>query len=347
MSSSTITFDNESEQFILLQLSPDLLNERITIKPVGDASTVLCTSNATYQLKDVQQSNLLLFLHSANSTDATGLTIRGEAKSWLETTKINPNVVQLLKQLPDYSGQGGPQGIPREVLFASIPASEAEIENQLQQHMCIHLQSLGGYVRLDYGYACRLIHVVINSILAAGLSLEQVDPVDFLSAIEDEEDEKDVLTFILRRFSNMHDGSYRVDPEALVAYIGDSTLREEAIVAIPIDDFRDSWQRRLPKIFIMPKQDLPLDSLRGSYISPTETSIVHLDTHSLSVDPKTRISQLLKVQPRWSESDIRVYLGPLVSSTGQNLTKAIDSMIMKFARKVKVGKQFYIERRGE
>lgn len=201
MHESTIYFDQlDTDKVILLQLTPDLLNKKLFIKSSSASSSVLCTESTTYQLKDVQQSNSLLFLSSSETfKEERTLKVKGQAASWLETTVISrPNIN--LAQVPVYNGESHISGIDRDIIFSSLPASNQEIEIALRAAMCIEIDS--GYVRLDSGYVLRLIHILINSILAAGLSLQNISEQEYRQAIADEEENVAVLLFLLKRFSS-------------------------------------------------------------------------------------------------------------------------------------------------
>lgn len=200
MASSDVYFGQAlPEQFILLQLTPDLLEKRLWIKPASSSASVLCTEDTTYHIKDVQQSNALMFLTSSTGeepgTDA--LQLQGEAASWLEST-LSTNPVIDLSRLPLYGGETSVPGISRDVLFSSIPASTAQIEAALESQLCLELDQ--GYVRLGSSYVLRLVHVIVNSLVANGIDLNSISEAQFKKSVADEEEDPVVLMFLLHSF---------------------------------------------------------------------------------------------------------------------------------------------------
>lgn len=188
-----------TERFILLQLTPELLEKRLFIKSSSMSSSVLCTGNATYQLKDVQQSNSLLFLSANHDADNNSLNIEGEADSWLKTSLVPRPSVQL-SQIPLYDGESDVTGVSVETVFSSFPASNFELERELEAALCVEIDSM--YVKLESSYALRMIRFIINSVLAAGMALQQIEEKAFREAIADEVENLEVLIFLLRRFSS-------------------------------------------------------------------------------------------------------------------------------------------------
>lgn len=200
MQESRIYFNHsrEAERFILLQLTPELLGKKLCIKAASASSSVLCTEDATYQLKDVQQSNSLMFLSSGDRAADQSLELQGQSASWLEITAIRKPVISL-SNLPVFDGESEVIGVPGDVLFSDIPASEQEILVALRREMCLELNS--GYVRLKSSYVLRLAHILVNSLVAFGIDLAKIEEQDFLSSIADEDENAEVLSFLLRRFS--------------------------------------------------------------------------------------------------------------------------------------------------
>lgn len=105
-----------------------------------------------------------------------------------------------------------------------------------------------------------------------------------------------------------------------------------------IDTFNTRWRQATPVQFHHHCQDLIL--LQGLYIHPVVTQIRYFSTSDLSIDPKLRINELLNAKDRWAESEMVPFLVDICADA-----KAAQSVIMKFARKVKVGKTNFVERR--
>ena len=323
MINEVITFGN-THDYILLQLQPEICNQDLEIKSSG-SSSVLCTPDRTFQLKDVQQSNTLLFVDAKNQ-------VNGQAKSWLEVTAIEPIFSEQLKQIPVYSPESPCEGIPTASLYASIPASTAEIGRVLRESMCIEIS--GKVARLDDEYICRLIHTTINAILAAGLDLENISQSAFDKAIEDEEEPSSFLNFILDRFST----NSSINATVIAQFIGIALLRRSSPKSL--SQFQAEWQSSLPKAIYTTSLDLSL--LSGHFVL-NNNLIVPIDIENLPLDPRARLTDLMTIKPRWSREELASFLDPIQAVP--NKQKAIDSILLKYTRKIKLGPETVYEKR--
>lgn len=354
--SSEVFFSEAPPQrYILLHLTPDLLDERLFIKPTSDTSTVLCTDRSTYQLKDVQQSNSLMFLSSHPTSSSDDLAVQGEAVSWLESTLVRAPKIDL-SHVPVFDGKGRVTGISSQQLFHSLPAAEGQITEALLHDLCLETET--GYVRLDPAYVITVLKLVVSSLMAEGVKLDRVDKQAYLSAMRDEVENPHVLMFLLRRFSTVEgDGKtksidliymphiltrlvHRMDGYQIARYSGLYTLEQSAYEPISCTKFASLWTQNTP--VQLQKYCTGLDCLAGNFVQPVSSQIQYFSQSALSMDGRTRVSQLLDVKERWAEDDILPFLADLDGGT-----KAAQSVLMKHAKKVKVGRSIFIERRGK
>lgn len=342
--SSEIYFSTSyTEEYILLQVKDEFLEKPLCIKPSSSNATVLCTDIATYSLKDVQQSNSLIFFSPVEP--GADLMLQGESASWLESTLI-PKPRINLSQVPVYDGSGSPSGMSSGALFSSTPASNAEIRSSLRNNLCLELDY--GYVKLQNAYVLKLLKLLINTILAEGLELSRLSQESILPLIEAEEERTDVLFFLFTRFSresgtNSTDNhaSRAIDTHELIKYTGISVLQEFATQqSISITKFLTLWSQATP--IQLQSHCKELTVLAGHYIHPVPSQIQHFETSRLSLDPKQRIKELLEVKDRWKDSEIATYLEEIAPDA-----KAIQSILLKHTSKVKVGATTFIERRGK
>ncbi|ORY87891.1 sister chromatid cohesion protein Dcc1 [Protomyces lactucae-debilis] len=327
-----ILFSEDKQQYLLLQLDDALLGQPLVIKSASSSSSVLCTPTQTFTLKDVQQSNSLLFLADSSSND---LVVQGEGSSWLETTRVTPSIkLNLDIHNPDDGLVG--KGFPADVLFSRIAASDAEIEAALSQELAIDLAVCGGFVELHVDYVLRLLGSLINMIQAADMQLTSVDEETFKAAAKDEED-AETLVFLLHRFSN--GAPLCLDGDDICRYTGEAALKQVARHPCSLATFKAAWQEMTPVQYR--GQAVALSLLEGSYVQPASNLIQYFAASSLSRNPKARLTQLFDVKERWREEEISTFLSSLVDGDA----KAINSLIMKFARKVKIGKESFVEAR--
>ncbi len=249
MISSTISFSSlPEEQIILLQLEPALINKRLTIKSSGQNGSVICTPDATFMLKDVQQSNSLLFL----TTDAEGedLTLDYNAKSWLEIVPVLRPKIDL-SMIPTWDGEGETSSVTRNSIEGSIAASSREVQEAMFEGLCVCLDATR-IVRLDSNYCLRLLNLIVNTAIANDLDLATISEDQVLTVMQDDHENTKVIKFLLARFSkypcsrkltfNLIDAetAYSVQPRWCKdckvlghAYSGPPPPRSDAIVPFP------------------------------------------------------------------------------------------------------------------
>jgi hypothetical protein len=331
-----VLFGEDQQQYILLQLDDALLNEPLVIKPAAGSGSVLCSSAQTFSLKDVQQSNSLLFLAETNTEDE--LVVQGEATSWLEPNKVKPSIhVDLDIHNPDDNVIG--RGIPAEELFSRISASDDEIRSALSQQMAIDLIACGGVVQLQGDYVLRMLATLINIVQGAGMQLTSINETIFREALAKEEEETEVLIFLLHRFSSGAD-PYCLDGDEICRHTGEAALKQVAKFPCSLTLFSACWQDKTPVQFRHQASSLAL--MDGHYVQPASNLIQYFAEAALSSEPKARLAQLFAIKGRWREQEISTFLASLVDGD----VKAINSLIMKFARKTKIGKETFIEARG-
>lgn len=134
--------------------------------------------------------------------------------------------------------------------------------------------------------------------------------------------------------------AYDLDVKAITQYAGLHSLITGASRApLTVDTFRAKWATETPIQFKQHCGDLAL--LTGYFIQPVLTQIRYFSKVDLSDDPKLRMNQLLDAKDRWNETDMKPFLEDICTDS-----KAMQSAIMKYAKKVKIGKTTFIERRG-
>ena len=262
--------DATSEQYILLQLEDKLLAEPLYIKASGPNSTVLCTDSQTYALKEVQQSNALLFLKAA-SGDGHQLQVAGEAASWLE---IAPTSVQIdLSSVPTYATGQPERSVPRETLFASIPASHAEIQAALDYAFCIDIG--GGQI------ARAPMQAVVDTLVDLAGDLVPDDPL---------------LALAVRKLCTAADDPTQLDVDKICRTIARHVLATQS--PCTVDRFMLTWRAAAPVAY---RDRCNLGLATGLYLQPTPTTVVTMPV--LSEDPRTRVSQLFDARDRWPEKE--------------------------------------------
>lgn len=223
----------------------------------------------------------------------------------------------------------------------------------MHEELCIPLASIKGhFVRLDTAYTLELIHLIVNTLQALGHDLEQLSP-SAIAAIDFNEDgeakfaNRQVIDAVLHRFTRPAETGLRLDGDEIAAFSGRHVLLRRAREPVARTTLLAAWREETPLRF---RDRCVLEArLQGHYVEPTATQVRHLSAAALPADPRARVQELFAVRERWTEAELSPWLASLPAcidpATGQVLAKAVASILLKFAKKVKVGKTFFFEAR--
>ena len=105
-----------------------------------------------------------------------------------------------------------------------------------------------------------------------------------------------------------------------------------------LERFVDEWRRMIPL-----ELNNRLDQLNGLYLLDEMAGkpfVRYFPKNLLPLEPKQRFQDLFLIRKKWSKQDILPFIEELAPNT-----KALDVIILKYARLSKVGKQVYLTSR--
>jgi sister chromatid cohesion protein DCC1 len=165
---------------------------RIAFKGSRDEEVVLCSSNKTYLVREVETTNLIMLIEDPKGVqdqDESSVSVTALVKAHLELTLINPKLHRLDEYLKsnhvitdilsaDESQMGNhrlPDGETWNSLAEEVQASEAEIAQALQGTDAVRVN--GKWMGVSQEAYSNFAKFLILTITEQGWSLDNVPPV--------------------------------------------------------------------------------------------------------------------------------------------------------------------------
>uniref|UniRef100_A0A060TCA2 ARAD1D34694p n=1 Tax=Blastobotrys adeninivorans TaxID=409370 RepID=A0A060TCA2_BLAAD len=313
--------------------------------PTGDCEPVLTTRSTTYRLRQVNQTNTLLVAEpqSEDGQHCTSMLAFGTAPNCLEVQKIDPAVD--VSSIPTYSGYGkisypSDQVPPRTVeqLRACVAASDEEFDSIWRQRGGVEVNGVACI--LEGSVIKSLLSLILPSIQAAKLDFNSISAEEVYKAMDadDEEEPLEIIRAIIAMFSKNDQVPYQLDPDSIVQWLGDWTLREHAPDnEITITAFQELWADTIP---ISHNWTMDLKMLKGRYVQPTPTTIRYLCREKLDNNPRIRFQQLFAVKSTWDLDEMVPFIDDLKPTAVK-----LEGFVMKYARKKTLGKRVVVTKR--
>ncbi|CAN3362738.1 sister chromatid cohesion protein Dcc1p [Diutina catenulata] len=339
---------DNSCHYKLIQLPPDLLKaieagDDIVIKQSqSEEPQLVMTSNSkTWKVRQMNHSNTVLVMNESDRLNiqpysssenavppAKSLVGFASCSYEYELTPMKGAIDESL--IPVYTEGPVPRKLTIDELMAACAISPAEFAREWSR---IGGCDLEGYaVILSPEVVSRVLYLLLTTMIA-----QQMDYMDAVSVSRLHDllpnEKTPVVNTVLARFSSPQEGGkVTFDHCAVVKWFGIAKLAE--IKGASVKQFLLQWKSSLPEFYNVP---LDISDLSGHFFTPQAGLIEYIDRATLSKDTKTRITDLLRVQREWDYDEFVALVKDLVPAG-----KKPDSVIMKFARKKRVGKKFVV-----
>ncbi|PLW14164.1 hypothetical protein PCANC_16992 [Puccinia coronata f. sp. avenae] len=329
------TVQNSNSVMICGTTSSDSENHKLGL-------TVLKLVHETVQLTDVTS-------FPGNRLDR----IKELLHSHLYTGETNEAQRRILE---DSKSERLPPPVTLNSLSQEVRASDSEISGYLRQLYVIELD--GSLRMISLGYLSTILSSLLKTLDELGVApQEQFATGPVLDIMTSRSDIRQaVLLQILQKFLvdlKLHPPYDTFDPqenarlktEEVVNLIGLSQLlcikptqvqsshnpkEHRYVQKIKVETFLASWKSRLPEPF---SECCAIESLSShSILSDDQATITVIPIDKLSLDPKTRMSQLFEIHSKWKIEQIEPFLKPI---TGGGIPKKFDELVLKFCRKIK------------
>ncbi|CCE90732.1 Dcc1p TDEL_0B06030 [Torulaspora delbrueckii] len=358
----------------LVQLTPDLLEalqrhpseSQLEFKALDDekSDVVICSRDKTWLIKQKNHSNTVMlmreFIPEAQLYVDDGSLFgmprpTGDLLGFCRTTyeyetRLTPGRVNL-DLIPVYGGE------------LEFPADESKIKCRTLKDLLDNSPSseMESRLRWNYlggceinGFPCILsrefmtnaLHVTLMSVLAESLDFERLHPREAYEAVGKDMEKgrnpyvQEVVETVLAKFGARNDDqTYKLNKSQVAGWYGLRALQKFASShSLPLEEFLIKWKSTFPPFAPF---DIDIQMLKGWYFQPVKGNIQYVSKDTLPMETKDRFKMLFKLQSQW---DLDAF-EPFVEELNTKGLK-IDTFIMKYARKRRVGKKVVVSSRS-
>lgn len=349
-----------NDDYKLLELPSCILDtlkvgNSVTIRGDHQDEAVLCTDNATYDLKMADTSNSLLLVPNcvlpkdeAFKSEDSPLVLREVSSchtTYFEVKQRRPRLEKLKYMLAEelYKGPENEQNeehlqddpVKRRSVYtlydllSKVQASEAELLEALKKIEALEID--GHWRLLDADYKDRVVTGILTLLEEKDWSYEAV-PVKECCDILEELEPRNILEHCLNCYgeiTSMDSDSgdnivhYSLSEDKICRFYAEYLLRQAG--RFNYHEFMDSWQQSVPEGMTTKPEHLAGIALTDMKSLPPV--IWHFPASDLPDDPVLRFMKLFKVQPKWTFDEIQPYIQDL-AAPGQSL----NALLMKHAR---------------
>lgn len=374
MSKNLYSKVNCDSSYKLVQLTPDLLEalqkpateSHLKFKALDDdrSDVVLCSRDKTWLIKQKNHSNTVMLMRgfvpeTQDSQDEESFfgmprpsaDMLGFSRTTYEyeTRPIQGRVN--LDLVPVY---GGELDFPPDEskikcrtlkdLLDNSPSSETESK--------LRWNSLGG-CEIN-GFPCLLspefltnaLHVTLMSALAESLDFDRLHVCETHAAVVKDMEKgrnpyvQSVVETVLAKFGTpVEEKIYRLNKSQVATWYGLRALKKFASThSLPLEEFLIKWKATFPPFAPF---DIDVKMLKGWFFQPIKGNIQYVSKDTLPMEIKDRFKLLFKLQSQWDLDEFE----PFVEELNTKGLK-IDTFIMKYARKRRVGKKTIVSSRS-
>lgn len=339
----------------LVQLPPDLVaymkdskKKPLQFKsPVSSKNhLVLCTDDSTYTVRQMNHSNTVLLVNdmAVNKYNKT-------LKFVSDNSLLEPNNTLLAIGLSNYQYELNPT--PGYIDTQGVAVYDGKSKNPTSKTLSEVMEDSpiatsafypawynlcgcevdGHAVILSSGLVTEVLHMLISILISLKLEVFQLQHVMEKAQLQSRLYTENVLHTITEKFCEKHGDSLKLDKAAIARWFGIETLKQ-CQQPLPDNEVLLKWKSSLPAFFNAP---LDLSVLHGYYCRPTVGKVRYLPRNSLAGEIHTRIKELFLIVNEWDYDEFLPFVEEFIPST-----KKPEAVIMKYARKKRVGKNFVV-----
>nr|CAB3239997.1 sister chromatid cohesion protein DCC1-like [Phallusia mammillata] len=335
-----LKFDEEAsdQNVMLLQMDKKMLEkveagEELIIRGGSDDAAVLCTEDATYDLKKAMSSNTMILLekcitnkddlhpYSGDDTEETE-TIHRHAFGWsftyMELKQIYPRITRLLTLLkrcpymgPEHEHEADPTKMyTLTELINIIQASESEVMQFLIKFnsCCIN----GRWRLFDFGYIVECMGQIFQVIESESWNCGKVPVVQLCEIINDSGEL--VPSFVVKHLLSSYGTEFKSEDDGLIyakldeckvsRFFAEMLLKD--IGKFHLSEFIEVWKESMPAGMVADEGHLKGLALTDTTSQPP--SIKLFKSEDLSIDVEQRFDALFHAKEKWEFGEIVPYI---------------------------------------
>lgn len=344
-----------------LKSNENTQSEDLIIKSPSDSKNelVLCTPSKTWKVRQMNHSNTVLLVNNMNVNKLDNvlepMDLEGHLPDKLvgfanlsyeyELSKVSGSVST--NGLPTYDGKEVTDGVKRytiEELVENSPISKNQFFQKWYQLRGSEVDGMAVILTKEYVNEVlqNLIPILISNNIAYDTEEFNLDIEKITSLMKQQNSSftAPVITTILNKFGypkteEVGNQIFRLNNGEISRWFGIQALITNNSKVISPKEFLISWKSSFPPFYNVP---IELKLLRGHYYRPVGENIQYLNPEQLSDnDISSRIKDLFAVVKEWDFDDFIPYVAQFIPAG-----KKPDAVILKYARKKRVGKKFVV-----
>lgn len=335
-------------KYKLIQLPPELVaymkesGKPLQFKSPLNSKTqlVICTDSATYNVRQMNHSNTQLIVNdmavnvlgkSMVPPDAKALLAIGLSTYQYELTTTSGHIDVL--GVPVYAGSQtielGSKTV--EEVKNDSPIAEADFERYWYDLCGSEVQ--GKAVILSPAVVTDVLYTIVSVLLAKQWKLFTLKQIHASVIEQDAKLTENIVTTVVRKFCTQNEGLHELKTADIAKWFGIETLRKQTS---PLSDreLMLAWKSSLPPYF---NASLDLKLLYGHFCRPQVGCLRYIDMAALSTDVHARVKEMFTISKEWEYDEFVPFVAEFVPAA-----KKVDYIIMKYARKKRVGKKVTI-----
>jgi len=349
-----IKFENtcNEDELLLVEFDPTVLesldpDNSLIIRGHEDDTAVLCTEDATYDLKEVKTSNSIILLENVEVSTENLVSNQNQLEvverkaicsksSYIELKRKIPDLSrlrQLVEESPFKGKENEDEYVGRKFydmndFLELIPASKIEIENYLREITACCID--GKYRILDFDYVVECLGIILQVIDMESLNFDDVELNELSSKVNDSGElvPQPIIFHLLITYgycSDMTDDEvhFTLSQSKLSKFFAENLLK--AANKFDFEEFMSIWKESLPK-----ELDTNEDYLLGLAIIDKKnrpSTIRRFSSKDLPLNAAKRFDVLFEAKEKWTLKEITPYLTDLCLD-GQT----VYSILSKYSR---------------
>lgn len=335
----------------LVQLPPELLsyiktspNEPLQFKSPLSSKTllVLCTKDTTYTVRQSNHSNTQLLLTDmainkyklrlepfSGPDPLPRLLGLGQSSYIYELTEAEGNIDP--SGVPEYDGTSSEGSKTLQQVIEDSPIDAAAFLPQWHALRGSEVDKKA--VFLAPKFVTDAVYTLISIVIAEKLLLFKPEDVEAKFAQQNSRYTRPILDTLCGMFCSQENGLFVMDNSKVARWFGIETLKATP-GTLTDKKLLLQWKLSLPPFFNAP---LDLKVLQGSYFRPSPNVVQYVDKSKLHGEIHSRIKEMFVMVKEWDYEEFLPFVEEFIPST-----KKPESVILKYARRKRVGKKFVV-----
>ena len=305
----------------------------------------ICTDTTTYTVRQMNHSNTQLLMNDM-AINKLGCSLVHNSPEPLSRQVLAIGLASYIYELSEAAGH---------ILTAEVPIYEGSDTNLLDATKTVadvcndstiapcsfpaKWNALGGCsidgkaVILSPNLLTDVLHTIISLMIAEDLQSFKIDDMAKSAAEQNKLFTREIVETVASMFGNIEKDSHSLDPMHVARWFGIQTLKNQK-TSLTEKELLLEWKASLPSFY---NASLDIKQLLGHYFRPRTGQIRYLRSESLSSDLHSRIKEMFQMVKEWEYEEFLPFVRGFVPAS-----KKADTIILKYARKKRVGKKFYV-----